>query len=133
MYTQKYNELTLTASAYNRKTSIELPCDSEMGELVDAFEALVVGLGYSLDSWKDEIMERGEVFKMQELRNQKDMEYYTNRIAALEEELHEYKMKKAQDIPPYSSSAYDQEQIPEPRWAESVTGDIRIETLSQDC
>lgn len=99
MYTQKYNELTLTASSYNRKISIEIPCDSEMGELVDAFEALVVGLGYSLDSWKDEIMERGEVFKMQELRNQKDIEFYENqlnnqrdRIMQLEYELNECKM-----------------------------------------
>lgn len=93
MYTQKYNELTLTASSYNRKTSIEIPCDSEIGELVDAFEALVVGLGYSLDSWKDEIMERADVYKMQELRSQKDMEFYTNRIDELEKELHLHKLQ----------------------------------------
>jgi hypothetical protein len=97
MYTQKYKELTLTASSYNRKLSIEIPCDSEIGELVDAFEALVVGLGYSLDSWKDEIMERGEVFKMQELRNQKDIEFYTDRITKLEDELKIYKMRDAND------------------------------------
>ena len=96
MYTQKYKELTLTVTSYNRKISIELPCDTEMGELVDAFEALVVGLGYSSDSWKEVIVERGEFFQIQELRNQKDMEYYTNRIAELEEELHEYKLKEAQ-------------------------------------
>ena len=87
MYTQKYKELTLTATSYNRKISIEIPCDTEMGELVDACEALVVGLGYSLDSWKDEIMERGEVFKMQELRNQKDVQYYIDRNTKLELEL----------------------------------------------
>lgn len=99
MYTQKYKELTLTVTSYNRKISIELPCDTEMGELFDAFEALVVGLGYSLDSWKDEIMERGEVFKMQELRNQKETEFYENqlnnqreRITQLENELLLYKM-----------------------------------------
>lgn len=94
MYTQKYKELTLTASSYNRKLSIEIPCDSEIGELVDAFEALVVGLGYSLDSWKDEIMERGEVFKMQELRNQKEIEFYSNRIDKLEKELYECKLRE---------------------------------------
>lgn len=98
MYIQKYKELTLTATSYNRKTSIEIPCDSEMGEVVDAFEALVVGLGYSLDSWKDEIMERGEVFKMQELRDQKDIEYYSNRMAELEKQLYEYKLKEAQEV-----------------------------------
>lgn len=95
MYTQKYKELTLTATSYNRKTSIELPCDTEMGELVDAFEALVVGLGYSLDSWKDEIMERGNAYTMQELRNQKEVEYYTNRMAELEKELHLHKLQSA--------------------------------------
>lgn len=133
MYTQKYKELTLTATSYNRKISIELPCDTEMGELVDACETLVIGLGYGLESWKDAIMERSEIFEIQERRNQKDIEYYTNRIAELEEELHEYKMKEAQNIPPYSSSAYDQERVPEQKWAESVTGDTRIPTLSQDC
>jgi len=97
MYTQKYKELTLTATSYNRKTSIEIPCDSELGQLVDAFEALVVGLGYNLDSWKYEIMERGEVFKMQELRNQKDIEYYTNSIVRLENELDQYRNKESQE------------------------------------
>jgi hypothetical protein len=129
MYKQKYQELTLTVTSYNRKVSIELPCDTEMGELVDAFETLVVGLGYSLDSWKDAIVERGEIFHMQELRNQKDVQYYIDRNTKLEEELHEYKMKEAQDIPPYSSSAYD----PERMQVDPVTGDIRIGTLSQDC
>ena len=80
MYTQKYKELTLTVTSYNRKVSIELPCDSELNEVVDAFEALMVGLGYSLDSWKDAIMERGEMYKRQELRNQKDIEFYIDRI-----------------------------------------------------
>jgi hypothetical protein len=95
MYTQKYKELTISATSYNRKVSIELPCDSELSEVVDAFEALMVGLGYSLDSWKDEIMERGEVFKMQELRNQKDMEFYIDRNTKLEDELMQYKMQDA--------------------------------------
>ena len=43
MYTQKYKELTISATSYNRKVSIELPCDSELSEVVDAFEALMVG------------------------------------------------------------------------------------------
>lgn len=95
MYTQKYKELTLTVTSYNRKISIELPCDTEMGELVDACETLVVGLGYSMESWKDEIVERGNAYTMQELRNQKEIEYYTNRIDELENELKLYKWQSA--------------------------------------
>jgi hypothetical protein len=42
----KYDALTLTASNYNRKLSIELPMDSDSHELFDAFKALMVGLTF---------------------------------------------------------------------------------------
>jgi|APGre2960657404_1045060.scaffolds.fasta_scaffold09988_5 hypothetical protein len=42
----KYDTLTLTASNYNRKLSIELPMDSDSHELFDAFKALMVGLKF---------------------------------------------------------------------------------------
>lgn len=57
MTNDKYNTTTLTASAYNRKVSIELPVDCSANELLDAFRAIVVGLTYSLDGFNDAILD----------------------------------------------------------------------------
>lgn len=51
-----YNTTTLTASAYNRKVSVELPVDCSAFELLDAFRAVMVGLTYSPDSFNDAIL-----------------------------------------------------------------------------
>jgi hypothetical protein len=47
MIQYKYDKLTLTASSYNRKLSIELPVDSNGNEVFDAFKALMIGLTFS--------------------------------------------------------------------------------------
>lgn len=41
MTNDKYNTTTLTASAYNRKVSVELPVDCSANELLDAFRAIM--------------------------------------------------------------------------------------------
>lgn len=51
MLQYKYDKLTLTASSYNRKLSIELPVDSDNTEVFDAFKALMVGLTFSEQSF----------------------------------------------------------------------------------
>lgn len=56
MTNDKYNTTTITASAYNRKVSVELPVDCSAFELLDAFRAVMVGLTYSPDSFNDAIL-----------------------------------------------------------------------------
>ena len=43
----KYKELTLTASAYNRQVIVELPKDSDANTVFEAFKTLMVGLTFS--------------------------------------------------------------------------------------
>lgn len=56
MTNDKYNTTTLTASAYNRKVSVELPLDCSANELLDAFRAIMIGLTYSPDGFNDAIL-----------------------------------------------------------------------------
>jgi hypothetical protein len=55
MVNYKYDKLTLTASSYNRKLSIELPVDSNNTEVFDAFKALMVGLTFSEKSFDNAV------------------------------------------------------------------------------
>ena len=57
MYTKyKFNELTLTASSYNRKISIEIPMDSTSNEVFEAFKPLMVGLTFDEDAFNDAVV-----------------------------------------------------------------------------
>jgi len=51
----EYNKLTLAASNYNRKLSIELPMDSNTHEIFDAFKALMVGLTFNEQSFDNAV------------------------------------------------------------------------------
>jgi hypothetical protein len=51
----KYDKLTLTASSYNRKLSIELPSDSNNTEVFDAFKALMIGLTFCEQSFNNAV------------------------------------------------------------------------------
>jgi hypothetical protein len=57
MYTKyKFNELTLTASSYNRKISIEIPMDSTANEVFEAFKTLMVGLTFPEGAFDDVVV-----------------------------------------------------------------------------
>ena len=51
----KYTELTLTASAYNRKVNVELPKDSDANTVFEAFKTLMVGLTFSEHMFDDAV------------------------------------------------------------------------------
>lgn len=55
MIRYEYNKLTLTASSYNRKLTIELPMDSNNTEVFEAFKALMVGLTFSEQSFDNAV------------------------------------------------------------------------------
>ena len=52
----KYKELTLTASAYNRKVSVQLPKDCEPNTVFEAFKTLMVGLTFSEKAFDDAVV-----------------------------------------------------------------------------
>ena len=51
----KYTELTLTASAYNRKVSVELPKDCDADTVFEAFKTLMVGLTFTEKAFDDAV------------------------------------------------------------------------------
>ena len=51
----KYTELTLTASAYNRKVNVELPKDSDANTVFEAFKTLMVGLTFTEKAFDDAV------------------------------------------------------------------------------
>lgn len=51
----QYTELTLTASAYNRKVSVHLPMDSDANTVFEACKTLMVGLTFSESVFDDAV------------------------------------------------------------------------------
>ena len=53
----------ITGQQYGTKISVELDhSDTDLDELMTAFETLVVGLGYRKDAWKEWIVQRAEEY-----------------------------------------------------------------------
>ena len=71
MYTKyKFNELTLTGTAYNKEVIVKIPQDSNLDELFDAFQTIVKGLGYSETGLKDIICEWAELHNRHDAEEQ---------------------------------------------------------------
>ena len=87
MYTKyKFNELTLTATNYNREVTVKLPQDSNLDELFDAFQTIVKGLGYNETGLKDVICEWAELHQRHDSEDAKIEEELRNKIKQLEAE-----------------------------------------------
>lgn len=73
-----FNKPTIiTAQQYGTKVSVELDhSDTDIDELFDAFQTLVVGLGYHESAWKQWIVDRADEYKEQEIENAVDMGIY---------------------------------------------------------
>ena len=52
----EYNKLTLTASNYNTKISIELSMDSDANVVFEAFKTLMVGLTFLPESFDNAVL-----------------------------------------------------------------------------
>jgi len=56
-----------SAQTYGTKTTVEIDhSDLNVDEVMDAFQTLIVGMGYSLDSWKEWIMETAAEYQEEE-------------------------------------------------------------------
>jgi hypothetical protein len=87
MYTKyKFNELTLTATNYNREVTVKIPQDSNLDELFDAFQTIVKGLGYNETGLKDVICEWAELHNRNDEETLKIEEELRNKIEKLEAE-----------------------------------------------
>ena len=54
----------ITGQQYGTKVSVELDhSDADLDELMDAFQTLVIGLGYHDSAWKNWIVERADEYK----------------------------------------------------------------------
>jgi hypothetical protein len=73
-----FNKPTIiTAQQYGTKVSVELDhSDTDIDELMDAFQTLVVGLGYHESAWKQWIVDRADEYKEEEIENAIDMGVY---------------------------------------------------------
>jgi hypothetical protein len=67
----------ITAQQYGTKVSVELDhSDTDIDELFDVFQTLVVGLGYHESAWKQWIVDRADEYKEEEIDNAVDMGIY---------------------------------------------------------
>jgi hypothetical protein len=58
------NPTIITAQQYGTKVSVEIDhSDTDLDELFDAFHTLVIGMGYSEDSWKQCIVGRADEYE----------------------------------------------------------------------
>ena len=56
MNNYEYTRITLTASSYNTKVSVQLPMDSDANEVFAAFKTLMVGLTFSPQAFDDAVL-----------------------------------------------------------------------------
>jgi hypothetical protein len=67
----------ITAQQYGTKVSVEIDhSDTDIDELMDAFQTLVIGLGYHDSAWKQWIVDRADEYKEEEMENAIDRGLY---------------------------------------------------------
>jgi hypothetical protein len=60
----------ITGEQYGTKVSVEIDhSDTDIDELFDAFETIIVGLGYHQSSWKQWILDRADEYREEENEN----------------------------------------------------------------
>lgn len=73
-----FNKPTIiTGQQYGIKVSVELDhSDTDIDELFDAFQTLVVGLGYHESAWKQWVIDRADEYNEEDNESAKDMGMY---------------------------------------------------------
>ena len=67
----------ITAQQYDTKVSVELKhSDTNIDELFNVFETLLVGLGYHQSTWKQYIVDKADEYKEEEIENALDRGLY---------------------------------------------------------
>ena len=78
-FTTGYNKPAIfTAQTYGTKTTIEIDhSDLDINEVMDAFQTLIIGMGYSNDALKHWVLERADEYNEEDNESAKDMGMYT--------------------------------------------------------
>lgn len=63
MIVQKSRDTVLTLVSHNTRIEISIPDTSTITELIDAFMAAAIGVGYSYDTVADGVLERAEMLR----------------------------------------------------------------------
>ena len=74
----------ITAQQYGTKVSVEIDhSDTDVDELMDAFETLVIGLGYHQSAWKSWIIDRADEYRETDAEDLKEQltEWQTDELA----------------------------------------------------
>ncbi len=81
-FNKDWNKPTIiTAQQYGVKVSVELDhSDTDIDELFDAFQTLVVGLGYHESAWKGWIVERAAEYQEEENDKLEDETIYHDKV-----------------------------------------------------
>jgi hypothetical protein len=58
----KYDAMTVTATNYNTKVSVEIPSDASLDELLDAFHSVAISMGYLEESWRTVILDAADSY-----------------------------------------------------------------------
>lgn len=71
-YNTKWNKPAIfTAQTYGTKTTVEIDhSDLDMEEVMNAFETLIIGMGYSKDALKDWVIEKASQYKEEDEWNE---------------------------------------------------------------
>ncbi len=98
-----FNKPTIiTGQQYGTKVSVELDhSDTDIDELFDAFQTLVIGLGYHESAWKQWIVDRADEYKEEEA------EEYVNKLSVkdIDEALAEHNADEDDDEWPEPNEA----------------------------
>jgi hypothetical protein len=60
----EYQKLLLSAQSYNNKVTVEIPCDSNLAEFLEACKTLAIGVTYSEVSWHNVIIALADEYRM---------------------------------------------------------------------
>ena len=74
----------ITAQQYGTKVSVEIDhSDTDIDELMDAFQTLVIGLGYHDSAWKRWILDRADEYRETDAEDLKEKltEWQTDEVA----------------------------------------------------
>jgi hypothetical protein len=70
-----------TAQTYGTKTTVEIDhCDLDLDEVMNAFQTLIVGMGYSNNSLKNWVLEKAEEYREDEPEYDSDGFSYNDRL-----------------------------------------------------
>ena len=124
------------AEHYGTKVTVEYDhSDLSFDEVMDAFETLVIGMGYHKDAWKEWILERADEYREEDME-QEVKEPYTYQDFKRDEELVRSVIKSKLNTEDYEGQFEDweNETVSEPFLTEEeiteVLNEVQTETFS---